>query len=93
VSACSRVRFYLRLLKESGTASVAKTTLGKGERIVKRVEEAIGGSFDHHRPARHLLEHPELLADLDDDTLDRWEKLIQEINQRLEERKDLALAA
>lgn len=85
--------FYLRLLKESGTATVAKGKLGKGDRIVKRIEHALGESFDHHRPARHLLEHPELLAELDEATLDRWELLIEEINARLDSRQAQALAA
>jgi len=76
-------RFFLDLLRASGAASVSKTKLGKGDRIVKQVEAALGGTFDHHRPARYLLEHPELLADLDEATLDRWERLIAEINRRL----------
>jgi predicted ATPase len=84
--------FYLRLLKKSDTATLTKAKLGKGERIVKRVEEALGHGFDHHRPARHLLEHPEMLANLEATTLDRWERLIQELNARLEG-QDLALAA
>lgn len=85
--------FYLRLLKESGTANVAKSKLGKGERIVKRVEGVLGHSYDHHRPARHLLEHPELLADLDEATLQRFERLIREINARLDGAAYVALAA
>lgn len=85
--------FYLRLLKESGTATVARTKLGKGDRIVKCVEEAIGGPFDHHRPARHLLEHPELLTALDGATLDRWEQLVSAINARLESGGELARPA
>jgi predicted ATP-dependent endonuclease of OLD family len=85
--------FYLRLLKESGTATVARTKLGKGERIVKRVEEEIGGPFDHHRPARYLLEHPALLTELDETTLDNWERLITEINARLGSAGELARAA
>jgi len=85
--------FYLRLLKESGFAGVAKSKLGNGERIVKRVEDALGYSYDHHRPARHLLEHPELLADLDEATLQRFERLIREINARLDGTAEPARAA
>jgi hypothetical protein len=33
--------FYLRLLKKSGTVTLTKAKLGKSERIVKRVEEAL----------------------------------------------------
>ena len=77
------VAYYLRLLKESGTASVPATKLPSGERIAKRIEDYLGHKYDHHRPARYLLEHPERLPDLDADTLDRFEKLIDEINSRL----------
>ena len=84
--------FYLRLLKQSGIGTVSKAKLGRGDRIVKRVEDAIGDQFDHHQPARHLLEHPELLAELGDASLERWERLIVELNKRLDE-QGLALAA
>lgn len=85
--------FYLHLLKASGTATVTKKKLGKCERIVKRVEEALGHGFDHHRPARYLLEHPELIAEMDEATLNRWERLVQEINDRLDRGEKLAQAA
>ncbi len=84
--------FYLRLLKQSGIGTVSKAKLGRGDRIVKRVEDAMGDQFDHHQPARHLLEHPELLAELGDASLERWERLIVELNKRLDE-QGLALAA
>ncbi len=75
--------FYLELMKASGTAKVAKTKLPPGRRIVKRIEDALGGPFDHFRPARHLLEHPDLLGKVDAGTLDRFEKLFTEANARL----------
>jgi hypothetical protein len=77
--------FYLRLLKDSGTTgAVAKTKLGDSDRIIKRVEAAIGKPFDHYRPARHLLENQaSLLKDIDEQTIDRFEKLFVEINSRL----------
>lgn len=72
--------FYLKLLKDSGAATVAKSKLRAGLRIVKRVEQAVG-AFDHYRPARHLLERQvDLLPLVDDPTLDRFEKLFGEIN-------------
>ena len=84
--------FYLRLLKQSGIGTITKGKLGRGDRIVKRAEDAIGDQFDHHQPARHLLEHPELLAELGEASLERWERLIIELNKRLD-KQGLALAA
>jgi AAA domain, putative AbiEii toxin, Type IV TA system/AAA ATPase domain len=75
--------FYLWLLERSGTATVAPTELGAGNRIVSRVEDALGGTFDHYRPARYLLEHPALLDELDNGSLARWELLIATINKHL----------
>lgn len=76
--------FYLRLLKDSRTATVAKTKLPAGSRIVKRVERAIGGPYDHHQPARHLLEKQvDLLPSVDDATLGRFEELFVKANQLL----------
>jgi hypothetical protein len=75
--------FYLRLLKESGTATVAKTKLAPGTRIIKRVE-AVAGNYDHYRPARHLLENQvTLLPTLDEPTLDRFERLFTALNSLL----------
>jgi len=81
--------FYMRVLRESGAAAVTADQLPRGERIlqrdsiVTRLEVALGGGFDRYLPARHLLEHPELLADADEQTLAPWERLIDQINDRL----------
>ncbi len=73
--------FYLDLLRTSKTANVSKTKLGPGSRIVKRIE-AVAGSYDHYQPARHFLEHQvELLAQVDEATLDRFENLFAEVNK------------
>jgi hypothetical protein len=77
------IPFYLQLLKASSTATVPSTKLPKGDRIVKRVEAYLGRGYDHHRPARYLLEHPELLSSIDNSALERWQRLIEEINARL----------
>jgi hypothetical protein len=72
--------FYLRLLKATGIA-VTKSKLAPGNRIVPRVEQSLGGPFDHYRPARHLLEKQvSLLAGVDEATLARFEMLIQRLN-------------
>lgn len=76
--------FYLQLLKDSGTTSISKTKLPAGARIVKRVERALGGQYDHYRPARYFLEHQvDLLPKLDEPTLASFEKLFVEINKLL----------
>ncbi len=83
------VTFYIRLLQESGAGYLTVDQLPRGERIldrdsiVTRVQTALGGDFDRYLPARHLLEHPELLAEADEHTLAPWERLIDQINGRL----------
>ncbi len=76
--------FYLKLLKDSGLANVAKADLPPGNRIVKRFEQAIGRAYDHHQPARYFLEKQvELLPKLDDPSLERFERLFVELNKLL----------
>lgn len=76
--------FYLRLVRDSGVGSVTKAKLSPGPRIVKRIENLIGG-YDHYAPARYLLERQiDLLPGVDDATLDRFEKLFGELNQLLQ---------
>lgn len=77
--------FYLKLLRDSTAAAVRKQDLPRGNRIVKRIEQAIGSSFNHYTPARHLLENQATLApQIEADTRDRFEKLFQTINPLLE---------
>jgi hypothetical protein len=84
-----KVAFYMRLVQESGASEVAADALPQAERIIQRepivarVREAVGGDFDTFLPARHLLEHPELLAHADEHTLAPWERMIEQINERL----------
>jgi hypothetical protein len=76
--------FYLRLLKESGVGAITKAKLPPGPRIVWRVEQEFGKTYDHYRPARYLLENQVgLLPKIDDATLDRFEKLFSELNKLL----------
>jgi hypothetical protein len=43
-----------------------------------------GVSFDHYRPARYLLEHQvELLKEVNDATIERFEKLFRRANALL----------
>lgn len=84
-----KAAFYLRLLHESGASDVTADQLPRGERILERdsivvrLQAALAGDFDRYLPARHLVEHPELLADADEHTLVPWERLIEQINRRL----------
>ena len=84
-----KVAFYMRLLQDSGASDVTADQLPRGERIlqreriVTRLQVALAGDFDRYLPARHLLEHPELLAEADEHTLGPWERLIEQINDRL----------
>lgn len=76
--------FYIRLVAGVGIAKLSLDDLGQGARIVKRVEKKLGNGFDHYQPSAHLLKNQgELLSDLDDATLDRFEQLIQAINGTL----------
>lgn len=71
-------------MKQSGAGTVAKSKLGAAPRLVRRIEEGLGKSYNHYRPARHLLEkQTALLPKVDEPTLERFEKLFGEVNKRL----------
>lgn len=74
--------WYLKLVRDSGTGHVTKSKLPPGNRLVPRVEAVIG-TYDHFRPARHLLSNPTQADNLDDATLDRFEELFKKINPLL----------
>jgi predicted ATPase len=77
-------KFYLDLLEQSQTASVKGKDLKGAGRILKRIEAAIGASFDHYQPARYLLEHQvELLKRIDDGSVNRFEELFKRANRLL----------
>lgn len=75
--------FYLKLLKDSGVASIKKADLNPGPRIVKRIEEKLGQEYSHYAPARHLLADTKLAQNLDGATLDRFEELFKQLNALL----------
>lgn len=73
--------FYLRLLNDSGVADAAYAGLKGRDGSLKRIERALGHSFDHYAPARYFLEKQvELLKDLDEATLGRFEELFRAVN-------------
>lgn len=75
------VEDYLSLYNEAFGTSVTAGDLGHGDRIVKRLTDLRGGSYDHYRPADVILRNPARLDGLSDATLDRFETLIKRINR------------
>jgi hypothetical protein len=76
--------WYLKLLKESKVSHLVKSKLTGGGRIVKRVEVALGGRFDHYQPASYLMRSATKLRDeVDDVTIDRFARLFARINNVL----------
>lgn len=77
------VAWYLELLKVSGVGRVAKGKL-TGGRIVKQVEAALGGRFDHYQPASYLLrDKSDYIATVDEATRARFQTLIDRVNALL----------
>lgn len=74
------VNEYLDFYNGAFGTSVSVDDLGHGDRIVKRLTDLRGGSYDHYRPADVILRNPTMLDDLNDATLDRFETLIKRIN-------------
>jgi len=78
--------FYLMLLESSGAASLSKSALGAGSRILRRIQEIRGKPIDHFRPAAHLLSNQStLLPQIDAATLGRFEALFRRVNPLLSE--------
>lgn len=76
--------FYLDLLNRAGVATVDPKSLKPGNRILPRVEQALGHKISHYAPARYFAVHSnELLQNLPPATVDRFEKLFKELNDRL----------
>ena len=76
--------FYLSLLKKAGIANLNVNQLPPGIRIVDRVSKVIGKPIKKLEPALHLLqENNELLSNLNEPTLSRFENLFKKINSFL----------
>jgi len=75
--------WYLKLLDASGVGKIAKSKLSGG-RIVKQVEAALGGHYNHYQPASHLMRAPgTLLDEVDQATQDRFQELFTRLNKIL----------
>lgn len=75
--------WYLKLLRASGVGRIAKSKV-TGGRIVKQVEAALGGRYDHYQPASHLMRSPgTLLDEIDQATQDRFQQLFIRLNNLL----------
>ena len=77
--------FFLTLLRGAEIADIKDPDLPPGDRIVRRVEGALGKKLNRFQPASHLMrEQAMLLEVMSDETLDRFEKLFQQLNQLVE---------
>lgn len=75
---------YIRLFNAAMKKRVNPAKLPPGDRIVKRIAVQIGGDFDHGLPADHLLRNRDTICPvLSEETLKRFEMLIERINQTL----------
>lgn len=75
--------WYLALVRDSGATQITKAKLSAGNRIVQRIEKAVG-PYDHYRPAAHLMrEQGKYIEKIDDGTLDRFEELFKAVNSLL----------
>jgi len=79
------VEDYLLVYNKAFGSKLKATDLPQGDRIVKRIEQHLGGRFDHNAPAYTLLSaQPALLAKMSAATLDAFQRLITRINSTLE---------
>lgn len=77
--------FYLQLLADAGIGEITVRQLSTGGRLLKRAEAALGGRFNHYRPAQHLQRHAStLLPALDDAALTRFQTLFTRVNALLQ---------
>jgi energy-coupling factor transporter ATP-binding protein EcfA2 len=75
---------YLLIFNEAMGQNLAAADLPPGDRIVKRIAEKTGVDFEHGGPADHFLRHrDEILPKISPVSLDRFEQLIERINQTL----------
>ena len=75
---------YLELLRASGAVEGDLEGMTPNGRIVKRVEAAVGGRYNHYTPAALFLrKQGDWLPRLDNATLDRFESLFARVNQTL----------
>ncbi|GHF83051.1 hypothetical protein FHX82_006516 [Amycolatopsis bartoniae] len=75
------VGWYLKLLGAAKVGKFTKSMLNGGGRIIKQVEAAHGGRFDHYQPANHLMRSPGTLLDsIDESTRERFQHLFNRIN-------------
>lgn len=76
--------WYLNLLSAAKVGRFTKAQLKGGGRIIRQVEAAHGGRFDHYQPASHLMRSSGTLLDqIDDETRDRFEALFTRLNTLL----------
>lgn len=78
------VEDYLTLYNKAFTTKLTAKSLPPGMRIVKRIQDDLGHTYDHYRPAEALLRNPPLLDGLGASTLSNFETLIGRINATIQ---------
>jgi hypothetical protein len=75
---------YLNLYNPATGSSLKAGDLPRGDRIVRRIAEKIGGDYDHGLPADYLLRNKAtVLGQVSAGTLDRFETLFNLLNKAL----------
>lgn len=78
------VDWYLDLLNKSGVGKLTPSKLKGNGRVVKRVEAALGGRYDHYQPASWLLrDRTNTAAAVSDEVKRRFQELIDRLNALL----------
>jgi hypothetical protein len=73
--------WYLKLLDKSKVKKIPASSLSGTGRIIKQVEDHLGGKFDHFQPANFLLRKgDDLVSEISDDCLDRFSTLFERLN-------------
>ena len=76
--------WYLDLLTRSGVVAMTSSDVkSRDARVVRRVENFIGDRYSRYAAAAYLTSHPELLDDVGDAALDRFEALFTDLNKLL----------
>jgi hypothetical protein len=80
------VDFYVNIVNSEYFKDLASpidpTKLPKRNRIVTSIGEILQ-IFTHYRPARYLIENPQLISSMSRESLDRFEKAFEAANKLL----------
>jgi len=71
---------YLHLYNEGFSTTITPSDLVGTDSIISRIKRHIGHKFNHYKPLQVLQKNPEELDKLSPETLERFEKLFDKIN-------------